>query len=128
MKTFDEDLERLARKIGEMGRRVQKQIADAVDALAGGDVRVAQMVLTADDAIDAIQHEIEEKAVLTIARRQPLVIDLREVVGALRISNDLERVGDLAKNIAKRTLQVGGSLRPNQVTGRPHRQGTGPRL
>jgi phosphate transport system protein len=115
VKTFDEDLEQLARKIGEMGRLVQKQVADAVDALTECDVRIAQMVLTADDVIDAIQHEIEGKAVLTIARRQPMAIDLREIVGALRISNDLERVGDLAENIAKRTLQAGGSLRLNQV-------------
>lgn len=87
---------------------MQKQIANAVDALAGCHVWVAEMVLTADDVIDAIQHEIEEKAVLTIARRQPMAIDLREIIGALRISNDLERIGDLAENIAKRTLQAGG--------------------
>lgn len=73
------------------------------------------MVLTANDVIDAIQHEIEEKAVLTIARRQPMTIDLREIVGALRISDDLERAGDLAENIAKRILQVGVSLQPNQA-------------
>ena len=55
-------------------------------------------------AIDALQREIEEKAILTIARRQPMAIDLREIVGALRVSNDLERIGDLAKNIAKRVV------------------------
>jgi len=115
VKTFDVDLEQLAQKITEMGRLVQKQIADAVDALARYDVRAAENVVAGDDVIDAIQREIEEKAILTIARRQPLAVDLRELVGALRISNDLERVGDLAANIAKRTLQAGVSPQPNQV-------------
>ena len=53
--------------------------------------------MVADPAIDRLQHEIEEKGVLTIARRQPMAIDLRQIVGALRVANDLERIGDLAK-------------------------------
>ena len=65
-----------------------------------------------------MQHEIEEKAVLTIARRQPMAIDLREIIGALRIANDLERVGDLAKNIGKRVLPLSEDLHPaNLVDG-----------
>ena len=58
-------------------------------------------------SIDALQSEIEEKAVLTIARRQPMAVDLREVVSALRVANDLERIGDLAKNIGKRVTLTG---------------------
>jgi len=63
-------------------------------------------------SIDALQHQIEEKAVLTIARRQPMAIDLREIIGAVRIANDLERMGDLAKNIGKRVVPLSEDLHP----------------
>ena len=66
-------------------------------------------------AIDALQREIEEKAVLTIARRQPMAVDLREIVGALRVANDLERIGDLAKNIAKRVIALTGDFHPQKL-------------
>ena len=69
----------------------------------------------ADPSIDALQREIEEKAVLTIARRQPMAVDLREIVGALRVSNDLERIGDLAKNIGKRVLALDGEFHPPKL-------------
>ena len=69
----------------------------------------------ADANIDALQREIEEKAVLTIARRQPMAVDLREIVGALRIANDLERIGDLAKNIAKRVIALNGEFPPPKL-------------
>ncbi len=91
--------------VAEMGGLVEKQIADSVDALAKRDVERAARVVAADAGIDALQREIEDKAVLTIARRQPMAVDLREIVGALRLANDLERVGDLAKNIAKRVAR-----------------------
>ena len=71
--------------------------------------------MTGDAAVDALQHEIEEKAVLTIARRQPMAIDLRDVVGALRVSNDLERIGDLAKNIAKRVTALNDDFHPQKL-------------
>ena len=66
------------------------------------DADLAERVIAADPTIDAMQHEIEEKAILTIARRQPMAVDLREIVGAMRVVNDLERIGDHAKNIGKR--------------------------
>ena len=65
--------------------------------------------------IDALQREIEEKAVLTIARRQPMAVDLREIVGALRVANDLERIGDLAKNIGKRVVAIAGDFHPQKL-------------
>jgi phosphate transport system protein len=114
-RAFDADLRELARKIAEMGRLDGEQIADAIDALAKRDTALAKRVIAADDRIDALQHEIEEKAVATIARRQPMAVDLREIVGALRISNDLERVGDLAENIAKRVMLVTEEFRINEV-------------
>jgi len=88
--------------IAEMGGLAERQIGDALDALNRHDAELARGVLAADARIDALQREIEEKAILTIARRQPMAVDLRDIVGALRVSNDLERIGDLAKNIAKR--------------------------
>ena len=103
-RSFDADLQQLARKIGEMGVLAERQITDAIEALVKRDIALARQVITTDDRVDELQREIEEKAVITIARRQPMAVDLREIVGALRISNDLERIGDLAENLAKRVV------------------------
>ena len=115
VKAFDNDLQDLARMVAEMGGLAEKQVADAVDALARRDTTLAQRVTAADVHIDTLQHEIEEKAVLTIARRQPMAVDLREIVSALRISNDLERIGDLAKNIAKRVIALNAEFPPPKL-------------
>ena len=101
--------------VAEMGGLAEKQIADAVDALARRDADRAQRTVASDPSIDALQAEIEERAVLTIARRQPMAVDLREIVGALRVSNDLERIGDLAKNIGKRVLALDGEFHPPKL-------------
>jgi phosphate transport system protein len=119
-KAFDVDLQELTRMVAEMGGLAEKQVADAVDALAERDADRAQRVVASDVAVDALQHEIEEKAVLTIARRQPMAVDLREVVGALRVSNDLERIGDLAKNIAKRVSLTGDFHSQKLILGVEH--------
>lgn len=115
IRAFDTDLQELARNIAEMGRLDGEQIADAIDALFKRDAALAERVIAADDRVDALQRVIEEKAVATIARRQPMAVDLREIVGALRIANDLERVGDLAENIAKRVLLLTEDYRVNEV-------------
>ena len=104
IRAFDTDLQQLAGKVAEMGRLDGEQIADAITSLLERDTALAEQVIATDDRVDDLQREIEEKAVATIARRQPMAIDLREIVGTLRISNDLERIGDLAENIAKRVL------------------------
>jgi len=104
IKAFDADLQELGRMIAEMGGLAERLIGDSVDALGRHDSLMAQNVIVQDVKIDQLQREIEEKAILTIARRQPMAVDLRDVVGALRVSNDLERIGDLAKNIAKRVM------------------------
>jgi len=114
-KAFDTDLQDIERMVAEMGGLAEKQVADAVDALAKRDVALAQRVALADANIDTLQHEIEEKAVGTIARRQPMAVDLREIVGALRIANDLERIGDLAKNIARRVIALNGEFPPAKL-------------
>ncbi|HTO60723.1 MAG TPA: phosphate signaling complex protein PhoU [Bradyrhizobium sp.] len=115
IKAFDTDLQDLARMVAEMGGLAEKQVAESVDALATRDTALAQRVVVADANIDALQREIEEKSVLTIARRQPMAVDLREIVGALRLANDLERVGDLAKNIAKRVIALNGEFPPPKL-------------
>jgi phosphate transport system protein len=114
-KAFDVDLQELTRMVAEMGGLTEKQIADSVDALARRDPERAQQIVTTDLSIDALQREIEDKAVLTIARRQPMAVDLRELVGALRLCSDLERIGDLAKNIAKRVMVLEGELHSSKV-------------
>ena len=81
-----------------------------MDALNRRDAELAQSVIMQDSKIDVLQREIEAKAILTIARRQPMAVDLRDVVGALRVSNDLERIGDLAKNIAKRVIVLDSDM------------------
>jgi phosphate transport system protein len=115
MKAFDADLQELSRMIAEMGGLAEREIGDAVDALNRRDAILAQSVIAEDAKIDLLQREIEEKAILTIARRQPMAVDLRDVVGALRVSNDLERIGDLAKNIAKRVMVLDSDLNLAQV-------------
>ncbi len=114
-KAFDADLQELTQKVAEMGGLSERLIADSVAALTRRDAELATRVVTGDEAVDALQHEIEEKAVLTIARRQPMAIDLRDVIGALRVSNDLERIGDLAKNIAKRVTALNDDFHPQKL-------------
>jgi phosphate transport system protein len=114
-KAFDIDLQEISRLVAEMGGLAEKQVADAIDGLARRDIERAQRTVSGDLAIDALQREIEEKAVLTIARRQPMAVDLREIVGALRVANDLERIGDLAKNIGKRVLALDNEFHPPKL-------------
>ena len=114
-KAFDVDLQDLTRLVSEMGGLAEKQIGDAIDALSKQDEALATRVIATDNKIDMLQREIEERAVLTIAKRQPMAIDLRDVVGALRVANDLERLGDLAKNIAKRTPVISRDVQLQKV-------------
>ena len=114
-KAFDVDLQELNKSVAQMGGLNEKAIADSVDALVRLDTALADQVIAVDQSIDTLQREIEERAILTIARRQPMAVDLREIVSALRVSNDLERIGDLAKNIAKRVGELNGEFRPQKL-------------
>src|ERR1700752_1440525 len=91
-KAFDADLQEISRKVAEMGGLVERQISDAVRSLVDRGLELGERVIATDPQIDILQREIEEKAILTIARRQPVALDLREVVGAMRVCNDLERI------------------------------------
>src|SRR5712671_1188095 len=111
-KAFDSDLQELTRLVAEMGGLAERMIVESVDALIRRDVVLSKRVVAADAEIDSLQHVIEERAVLTIARRQPMAVDLREIVGAMRVAIDLERIGDLAKNIGKRVAALESDFQP----------------
>jgi phosphate transport system protein len=116
--SFDADLKALANMVADMGIRAGRALAEATRALTERNVQLAQQVIASDRGLDLLQHDIEEKAVTTLARRQPMAVDLREVVSAMRIAGDLERIGDLAKNVAKRVVALGDQPSPvNLETG-----------
>jgi len=120
-KAYDRDLEALGREIAEMGGLAEKMLSDAIDALVNLDAALGTSTAAMDPRLDLLQREIEEAAVLTIARRQPMAQDLREIVGAIRVSGDLERVGDLAKNIARRAVKLAAEPRlPRVMLGLRH--------
>ena len=114
-RAFDADLHSLALKIAEMSRLDETQIRQSIEALVKRDMALADGVIAAKDRVDALQREIEEKAIVTIARRQPMAIDLREIIGALRISNDLEKIGDLAENVAKEVILLSDAFVIDEV-------------
>ena len=107
-RVFDTDLIKLTQMVAQMGGIAQNQITVSIDALARRDITLAHQVIGADATVDALQRQIEEKAIATIALRQPMAVDLRALVAMLRIAGDLERIGDLAKNIGKRVIAVSG--------------------
>jgi len=118
VRSFDTDLEALDRHISEMGGIAEKMLADAMDSLAGRNVDLALRVIATDPRLDALQRMTEEDAVRTLARRQPVAVDLRDIVGVIRIAADLERIGDQAKNIAKRAAKIANESRvPRAVIG-----------
>lgn len=102
VKAFDQDIGQLRALISQMGGLAEEAISDAMTALAHGDLTLADEVRAKDKAIDAIEAEVERLAVRVIALRAPMADDLREVVAALKIAAVVERIGDYAKNIAKR--------------------------
>ena len=105
---YDEELQFLVRRISEMGGIAERMVAEAVRSLVNADAALSQKVISDDLILDEAERQIGEKAVLIIAKRQPMASDLRDIIGSIRIAADLERVGDMAKNIAKRTIAVQG--------------------
>jgi phosphate transport system protein len=115
VRAFDSDLQEIASKVAAMGGLAEKQITDAVRALVDHDTELAEHVIAADPTLDAMQREIEQMAVQTLARRQPVAVDLREIVAAMRLCHDLERIGDHAKHIGKRVVAIGADLYPESL-------------
>jgi len=106
VKSFHDQLEALSTAIEQMGGLCETQLTDAIEAMARRDLGLAEKIVGLDARIDALESQIEMQAIRLLALRQPLASDLRETLGALKISVDLERIGDLAKNVAKRAIVV----------------------
>ena len=104
VKAFSEELDAITQEVARMGGLAETAINDALAAVGRRDTELAQSVIQRDPKIDAAQREIEKRAIKLFALRQPMASDLRVVLTAWRIAGELERVGDLAKNIAKRAL------------------------
>jgi phosphate transport system protein len=109
VKSFDEDIAQLRAVITRMGGLCETQIAESVDALMSRNAEAAQTIIENDKRLDALEAEAEALAVRIIALRAPLADDLREIVSALKIAGVLERIGDYAKNIAKRSAVIAQS-------------------
>ena len=108
--SYEEELQDVSRMVTELGGLVEVALTESINALVKQDSRLADRVIQTDRRADQLFDEIEEAAITLIARRQPLAQDLRDVVTALRMANNLERIGDLAKNIAKRTRAIGNDM------------------
>ncbi|TGQ64961.1 MAG: phosphate signaling complex protein PhoU [Mesorhizobium sp.] len=112
---YDEELKYLSKRIAAMGGHAERMVEQAITALVNADPGLAQKVIRDDAVLDEGQREIDDKAIIIIAKRQPMATDLREIVGAIRISADLERVGDLGKNVAKRVVAVTDGRQPTSL-------------
>jgi phosphate transport system protein len=106
LRAYDEELEGLTAELSRMGGLAEVEVGDAIRAIARRDIALAQAVIGRDARLDEIEVDIERRAIRLIALRQPVADDLRRTVAALKISMNLERCGDLAKNIAKRALVI----------------------
>ena len=109
VKAYSEELNHLTAEVTRLGGLAEAQLSDSVEAVARRDLPIAHQVIDRDDKLDALQADIERKSIRLIALRQPVAQDLRHTVAAMKISMQLERCGDLAKNIAKRCLVLAGS-------------------
>ena len=102
VKSFDAQLRELSKQVVQMGGLAEAQLAMAIDAMARRDADAAALVVKHDHQIDDLEQSVDDAAVRLLALRQPMASDLREVLAALKISSDLERIGDYAANVAKR--------------------------
>jgi phosphate transport system protein len=104
VKAFGEKLEALTTSVAQVGGLAEAQLADALEAISRRDTAKAEAVIASDRRIDQLQYQIEDQALKLLALRQPMAVDLRETLAALKMASELERIGDLAKNIAKRAI------------------------
>ncbi len=121
VRSYDQELELLDKKIAQMGGQVERLLARGFDALERRDPQLAAEVVGEDRKVDALEGEVQDLTIQIIARRQPMAIDLRHIMAILKTAGNLERTGDLAKNIAKRALAVSGEDHPKPLmTGLKH--------
>jgi phosphate transport system protein len=116
VKAFDDDITRLHGMIAEMGGLAELSVQEAMDALVSGDLELASRVIERDKRIDAIEAEVDKFAITVLALRAPVADDLRDVIATLKIAGIIERIGDYAKNIAKRVGQIDGRRKFEPLT------------
>ncbi len=115
VKSYDAEFSELDRMTAEMGGLAEALMRDAIDALERRDPKLAEQAVASDKTIDQLEREVQERAIYMIAKRQPMANDLRHIMTLLKIAGDLERIGDLAKNIAKRALAISGESHPKPL-------------
>ena len=121
VKSYESELAVLDLKVGQMGGLAEQMLGEAFTALEQRNPEQARSAVAKDDTIDRLQRELEEQVILMIARRQPMANDLRQVMAVLKVASDLERIGDLAKNIGKRAEAISGENHPKPLmTGLRH--------
>jgi phosphate transport system protein len=117
VKSYDEELRRLRDLIVRMGGVVESQLQDCMAAVSRRDIEAAERVITADPQVDAMEREVDTQVIRLLALRQPVAIDLRNIIAAMRIASDLERAGDYATNVAKRAIVIANAPSVPAVTG-----------
>ncbi len=120
VKSYEQELKRLADLMAEMGGLVESQTALAAQAVVGQDGAAAARAIEIDPRVDALEREVEQFVIRLLALRQPVANDLRKIVAALKITSDLERIGDYAANVAKRSLVLAQFPLPYSLTGIAH--------
>lgn len=115
VKSYDAEFSELDRGTAEMGGLAEAQLAEAIAAIERRDPKLAEKVTASDRKIDALERQLQERAITMIAKRQPMANDLRHIMTVLKIAGDLERIGDLAKNIAKRASAIASEQRPRPL-------------
>jgi phosphate transport system protein len=120
VKSFDNDLKRLRDMLTEMGGIVESQVAMAAEAIMNRDSSAATRAVEEDPKVDALEREVEQFVIRMLALRQPMAGDLRRIVGALKITSDLERIGDYAANVAKRSIVLAQFSLPFSLAGLAH--------
>lgn len=123
LRAFDEDLDAITAELMRMGGLAESEVSDANRAMAEADLGLAQSVISRDVGLDALEHQIKDQVARLIVKRQPVADDLRRAMAAIKISTDLERCGDLAKNIAKRTIVINQTGPHTPITGSIARMG-----
>ncbi|MGH7041276.1 MAG: phosphate signaling complex protein PhoU [Acetobacteraceae bacterium] len=120
LRSFDQELARLRDLVSEMGGITENQVAGAARAILERDAAAAAQVMEDDKRVDALEQEVEQFVIRTLALRQPMAGDLRQVVAALKITGDLERIGDYAANVAKRSVVLAQFPLPYSLAGLGH--------
>jgi phosphate transport system protein len=120
VKSFDQELNRLRNMMTQMGGIVESQVALAADAIMLRDAASATRAVEEDPKVDALEREVETFVIRLLALRQPVAGDLRQIVAALKITGDLERIGDYAANVAKRSIVLAQFTLPYSLAGLAH--------